>query len=219
VRSATHTTLIECRKNPDILRFQALGLASLVLLVLRSIMGNGSERVCACLGRVLLDPAVLTDVGRLAGDAGRRPNSSGRYQNGDKNDGGVGVVYVLEAGVGRGASEATAASGIVGRLGGGGNVHRICRVGCGSSCFKFVLVRSLSFRLVFTGGASGSGTTLSSTGTASLRKSAESLDLLTTMPAVVRRMCPLRRNGRVWNLRSSGWLAFSSESTGGNRPI
>lgn len=185
-------------------------------------MGNGSERVCTCLERAVVDPVVvLIEVGR-SGDAGRRPNSSGRYQNGDKNEGGVGVEYVPVIGLGAGAGgmEATCVSGIVGRLGAAGNMLRFCRTGFGSSRFRFVLVWSLDFRLVFRGGLSGSGiTSLSSTGTASLRKRAESLDLLTTMPAVVRKIWPFRRNGRVWNFPSCGSPVFSSEVTGSKRPI
>jgi len=136
---------------------------------------------------------VSKDVGRLlGGDAGTRAYSSGRYQNGERNDGGVGVVYGDEGGAlvaGVGVAGEIGVSGIVGSV-------ALCRV---LSRFPSVLAFGLILVMRVEVGARAAGgvTGLSSTGTASFRKSAESRDLFTTIPAVVRRMCPLRRSGSV----------------------
>jgi hypothetical protein len=137
---------------------------------------------------------VLTDAG---GDAGRLLYCSGRYQNGDRNDGGSDVIAQVEAAGAVGdmaGTAATAASGIDGRVCREASLPRFCR-SCRSSA---VLIWSF----FSTGLASLDGglaaAEVSRTGTASFRKRADSREVFTIMPAVVRRMLPLRRRGSVW---------------------
>ena len=209
----TYTTPTEWRKNPAILRFHACGGAPSAA---RSNVGNGSDSVWACVGRTLGRTSVSSDVPRLGGgDAGSLAYSSGRYQNGERNDGGAGVGCAGGCGVWGAGVRPDATVGVSGIMGSVLGFWRRSRVPSSAAAFGLLL-------RVWGDGATGvcvcvcvCAMALSSTGTASLRKSADRRDLFTTIPAVVRRMWPLRRSGSVWNLRSSGWVAGGAASVAG----
>ncbi|KAF8526212.1 hypothetical protein BU17DRAFT_62200 [Hysterangium stoloniferum] len=192
-RAQTYTILIECRKKPLMRRFHRREDWSPDA---RSSIGNGSDRECECVGLVgMYGPAIVrTDAG--GDDAGRFRYCSGRYQNGERKEGGSGVVQVAAGAALLPDAEATggtAASGIVGSVGREASLPRFCRI-CRSSA---VLI--LSFFGLDLVSIDGPASALRSiTGTASLRKRADSLELFTIMPAVVRRMFPRRRKGSVW---------------------